>query len=130
MATRNYTVVALSWLGTPLPLQPLSGVSIQVSGELEDITNYGTASQTFAFAGEVKRAPIKAVLLYDDTVVTGVAALFRGQEGTHGALVATLAVGHTDSGDAFIQTTNVPTIVGKMTKLEVTFQPSGAWVIT
>lgn len=129
MAQRNYTVIAVSWLGTPLPLMPLSGYGIQVSGDLEDVTQYGNASQTFAFTGELKRGAIKFVLLYDDTVTTGVAALFRGQEGTSGATVLTTAAGKTDSGTSFIQMTNVLGVVGKMTKLEVTLQPSGTWTI-
>jgi hypothetical protein len=129
MAQRNYTVIAVSWLGTPLPLMPLSGYGIQVTGDLEDVTQYGNASQTFAFTGELKRAAIKFVLLYDDTASTGVAALFRGQEGTSGSLVCTTASGKTDTGTAFIQTTNVLGTVGKMTKLEVTLQPSGVWTI-
>jgi len=129
MAQRNYTVIKANWLGVDLPIQPLSGYGIQIEGVLEDVTNYGTAAQTFAFAGELKRSAVKLLILYDDTVTTGDAALFRGQEGTSGTLVLTTASGKTDTGTAFIQMTNVTGAVGKMTKLEVTFQPSGTWTI-
>jgi|SRR6185312_8397342 len=129
MATRNYTVISASWLGVPLTIQPRSGYGIQIEGVLEDVTGYGTASQTFAFTGELKRNAVKLSILYDDTATTGNAALFRGQEGTSGSLVLTTAAGKTDTGTAFIKTTNVMGKVGGMTNIDVEFQPSGAWVI-
>ncbi len=126
MANANGSVISVSWNGTPLPTLPLSGVALNKSAELEDVTPYGTQDQVYAYGGLRKRAPIKTVLLYDDTASTGENALFNGNEGTSGTLLLTWKSGKTSSMTAFIQSVETVGTVGKMTKQNVTFQPSGA----